>query len=351
MFNRRTLFVLGAGSSFELKIPVGLGLAKTIATKLDVRLGDNNRNIGVGDPHLLGPFRDRFPQQFNDYLRAGWRLRDGLPTAASIDDFLDMHNHDALMQTIGKATIVKSIIEAERESDLWFDQDNSRNRLVLEKLEGSWFMRFIRVLGRGIPKSNAGQIFDNVSFVVFNYDRCVEFFLLQALQAMYSLPLNDAVSIVKDLSIIHPYGTIGELPHLGNDSQVPFGGIENYDFDYIQLAQRIKTYTEQIAGSEVTNGIRNEVERAEQVVFLGFAYHAQNMLLLRPLEQFASSRPIYGTALGMSDSDVGLAIGELRSWFMSNGVLSSDPFDSIHIENQLTCAKLFDNYAKSIAGG
>jgi hypothetical protein len=351
MFKKRTLFVLGAGSSFEVKLPVGLGLAKTIAKKLDVRIGDHGKNIGEGDKYLLGKFQTRLPQQFNEYLSAGWRIRDGLPTAASIDDFLDMHSHDELMQTIGKAAIVRSIIEAERESDLFFDQNNSRNKLVLEKLEGSWFMKFIRVLGRGIPKSNAQQIFDNVSFVVFNYDRCVEFFLLQALQAMYSLPLNDAASIVQELSIIHPYGTVGELPHLDHGTQVPFGGVENYDFDYIKLAQRIKTYTEQIAGSEITNGIRNEIERAEQIVFLGFAYHAQNMLLLRPLEDLGSARPIYGTALGMSDSDVALARREMRSWFLPDHSLPSDPFNIIHIENQLTCAKLFDNYAKSIAGG
>jgi hypothetical protein len=352
MFKKRTLFVLGAGSSYEVKLPVGLGLAKDIATRLDVRLGDDNRNVGPGDKYLLGKFQNLYPQQFKQYLQAGWRIRDGLPTAASIDDFLDMHSHDEMMQTIGKAAIVRSIIEAERRSDLFFDQNNSRNKLVLEKLEGSWFMKFIRVLGRGITKRNAPQIFDNVAFVVFNYDRCVEFFLLQALQAMYSLPLNEAASIVQDLSIIHPYGTIGELPNLATNSiQVPFGGVEHHDFNYIQLAQRIKTYTEQIAGSEVANGIRNEIERAEQVVFLGFAYHAQNMLLLRPLDELGRPRHIYGTALGMSDSDVALARGELRSWFLPDHSLPSDPFNIIHIENQLTCAKLFDNYAKSIAGG
>jgi hypothetical protein len=32
MFKKKTLFVLGAGSSYEVKLPVGLGLAKTIAT-------------------------------------------------------------------------------------------------------------------------------------------------------------------------------------------------------------------------------------------------------------------------------------------------------------------------------
>ena len=70
----------------------------------------------------------------------------------------------------------------------------------------------------------------------------------------------------------------------------------------------------------------------------------------RSFEEFASSRPIYGTALGMSDSDVAIAKGELRSWFMPNDIFPSDPIESIHIENQLTCAKLLDNYAKSIAG-
>jgi hypothetical protein len=249
MFKKKTLFELGAGSSYEVNIPVGLGLAKTIGTKLDVRLGDYNKNVGEGDKYLLRQFQNQLPQQFNEYLAAGWRIRDGLPTASSIDDFLDMHSQDEMMQLIGKAAIVKSILEAEHESHIYFDQNNSRNKLVLGKMEGS------------------------------------------------------------------------------------------------------KTYTEQIAGSEVTNRIRGEVERAEQVVFLGFAYHPQNMFLLRPIEELASSKPIYGTALGMSDSDVAITMGELRSWFMPDDVLSSDPFESIHIENTLTCAKLFDNYAKSIAGG
>src|SRR5258705_12767622 len=117
MFKKRTLFVLGAGSSFELKIPVGLGLAKDIATRLDVRIGDHGKNIGAGDHFLLGKFQNLYPQQFNQYLQAGWRIRDGLATAASIDDFLDMHSHDEMMQIIGKAAIVRSIMEAERGSD------------------------------------------------------------------------------------------------------------------------------------------------------------------------------------------------------------------------------------------
>jgi hypothetical protein len=48
MLKQKTLFVLGAGPSYEVKLPVGLELAKTIATKLDVRFSDYNRNVGPG---------------------------------------------------------------------------------------------------------------------------------------------------------------------------------------------------------------------------------------------------------------------------------------------------------------
>jgi hypothetical protein len=37
MFTRRTLFVLGAGASFEADLPLGTGLAKAIRKKMDVR--------------------------------------------------------------------------------------------------------------------------------------------------------------------------------------------------------------------------------------------------------------------------------------------------------------------------
>lgn len=346
MFKKRTLFVLGAGASFEAKVPVGSELAKRIAKKLDVRIGDYGKNIGEGDGRLLGQFQDKFPADFNDYLRAAWRIRNGLPTASSIDDFLDIHNHDELMQLVGKAAIVKTILEAERESLLYYDLDDpAGRRLVLEQLEASWFVRFVRILGRNVPKANARQIFDNVSFVVFNYDRCLEFFLLSALQAMYALPLNDAVSILNNLSIIHPYGSIGNLPNLGNKNQIPFGGgTPRFDYDTIAPAKHIKTYTEQIGGSEERNGIRNEIKRAEQIIFLGFAYHEQNMLLLRPADQLARAVPIYGTALGMSGSDRATAISELESWFKRVAL------DAGRIEN-ITCAALFDNYAKSFTSG
>ena len=108
------------------------------------------------------------------------------------------------------------------------------------------------------PERNVSHIFDNVDFVIFNYDRCVEHFLINALARSYSVPNADAVFIVDALKILHPYGSIGDL------KSVPFG-IDR--LDWVEAAQGIKTYTEQVGSIGMLNDIRQKVELAECVVF------------------------------------------------------------------------------------
>ncbi len=65
---------------------------------------------------------------------------------------------------------------------------------------------------------------------------------------------------------------------------------------------------------------------------------------------------MYGTALGMSDSDVSVVTDQLGEFFPDKDMVTTinvpqiDMHDNISIENKLTCAQLFDYYAKSIAG-
>jgi quinolinate synthase len=47
--------------------------------------------------------------------------------------------------------------------------------------------------------------------------------------------------------------------------------------------------------------LATEVTRADTIVFLGFAFHTQNMLILKPAQQMLP-KDIYGTAFGMSDA-------------------------------------------------
>jgi hypothetical protein len=46
----------------------------------------------------------------------------------------------------------------------------------------------MQMIGRGTSRESIGKIFDSVTFIVFNYDRCLEQFLLHALQRLYAIP-------------------------------------------------------------------------------------------------------------------------------------------------------------------
>jgi len=301
--------------------------------------------------HFLGQFHRRFPGTINEYRQAGWAIRDGVRLTHSIDDFLDMRNlpnGDEKIQRMGKAAIAQTILTAETNSSLFFNPYSYQE--TLDKIEGTWFMKFFRLLGRGINLSNAREIFEPISFITFNYDRCIEHFLINALSLVYTISLEDAASIVRDLSIIHPYGTVGDLPLLSSNNPVPYGPLRGSDkFDYTILAERIKTYTEQIGVADETNAIRNEMRRAECIVFLGFGYHEQNLALLNPGDQLKSI-PVFGTAHGFSTHNREVIHQKIERLFQPSPprVIRYSP---VVIDQHATCASLFDDYAQSLTSG
>jgi hypothetical protein len=338
MFKRQTLFILGAGASVEAGLPAGKALAQAIGKKMDIRFQLGNRQVGAGDMELYVQMTSQLRRDVPQYQNAGWLIRDGIGLAQCIDDFLDQHRTNAHLNLYGKAAIVKSILEAERASKLYFRDVSGIERLDTDRVADTWFVKFVHMLGRGIPKEDAREIFDRVSFITFNYDRCVEHFLRLALQRLYGIRDQEAADIVSDLHIIHPYGVVGDAP---------FG---NTNANCVALAGGIKTYTEQIADAQMSAQLAGEIFRAEHIVFLGFAYHDQNMEVLRPPKPMAAAKRLFGTAHGMSDSDVDVVGHQIDAWFEGrNGTAYRSSM--IKIENKLKCADLFDHYAKSLTGG
>lgn len=345
MFKTRTLIVLGAGAGHEIGMPVGIGLAATIAGKLDVKFDDWGRELISGDRSLFEQILRLHREKANAYQKAAWTIRDGVLLSNSIDDFLDVHSQDAFVQEIGKAAIVRSILEAERHSKLYVDSSNVRNKMNLDTLINTWFVKFVRMLGRNVQHANLDAIFDNVVFINFNYDRCVEYFLLHALRSLHSIDESRALSILSKLKVIHPYGQVGPLSAASMGVRgVPFGGnLPHSDPPYFELARAIKTYTEQLNDENELEGIREEVERADRIIFLGFAFHEQNVGLLKP-RNTQPHKQIFATAVGMSASDIEVVTAQLQSFF-DPGVRYTVP---MKIEQQLTCSELFDSYNRSL---
>jgi hypothetical protein len=338
MFKHKTLFIVGAGASAELDLPVGQQLADKIRTMMDVRFERGFEPVGEGDHNLYSHLGHAYPNHRAQLHQAAWRIRDGLGLVAqSIDDFLDQHRTDELVNLYGKAAIVQAIAEAERGSKLAFDMAKGEDTFDDKQLNDTWLRRFMHMLCRGLPRENVRQVFRNTSFIVFNYDRCIEHYLIHALKRGYSLDRGVAAEIVADLNIIHPYGSIGDLRH------VPFGATR---LNCASLAQDIKTYTEQ-AGTDLRPTLFEMIDEADHVVFLGFAYYDQNMALLAPMEEL-SRKHVFGTAYGMSDADVRVVVQQLLQWFRLDARGARHPPDWINIENKLKCAGLFDYYAKSL---
>jgi hypothetical protein len=249
-----------------------------------------------------------------------------------------MHRNNPHVNQYGKAAIVKSILEAERQSALYFDPARGIAGFDTRKIANTWFVKFMHMLGRGIAKEDIRQIFNNVSFIAFNYDRCLEHFLPNALAKLYAIPEREASDIVAELRIIHPYGVVAD--------DAPFGADRA---NYLTLAGSIKTYTEQAGATDITSQLGADVGRADCIVFLGFAYHSQNMMMLRPPKP-VNQKFLYGTAYKMSDADVDVVSQQITKFFTPtlNERLRAL---RIRLESKLKSADLFDYYAKSLSGG
>ena len=179
----------------------------------------------------------------------------------------------------------------------------------LNELKKSWFFDFAKNLNDGVPKQEIYRIFDKVTFVIFNYDRCFEHFMFNTLRQLYGLSEQEAAEIMQRLKIIHPYGTIGELPWQSPEG-IPFGFTANRaNMEY--MIRRIKTYTEQIEKSATLGALKDAVVNADTIVFLGFSYHPENMKLLTVDHSGAIER-VFGTAKDISAADIAIIKKHVR---------------------------------------
>ena len=306
MFKAKTVFVLGAGASAEVCLPVGEALKGIIAEKIDIQFEDFGRGLISGDIRIVNALRElvRLPDgragDINPYRHAAQRLRDALPHVKSIDHALYTHSDDELANVCGKLGIVVSILEAERKSKIYYSM-NDPQKLKFDDLPVTWFARFVNLLIENVKIKEADSIFDNVTFISFNYDRCIEYYLHEALQKSFSLDKNAVAEIMKRLKIFHPYGCVGKLSWQEPDIalQVPYGA-ERYDL--LKLSKQILTFNETVDEKAEIDKIAYEIRDAKIIVFLGFGFHEQNLKLIDPVVN-SNSKRVYATPLGISHSN------------------------------------------------
>ena len=108
------------------------------------------------------------------------------------------------------------------------------------------------------------------------------------------------------LKILHPYGTVGNLPWQSRRSAVRFGG-EKIDNDLATLSDQIRIYNEEIDDKTKIEELRTAMAEAKRFVFLGFHFHRQNVELLSPEADkpvLKGTVSIYATRVSRSPADM-----------------------------------------------
>lgn len=273
-----------------------------------------------------------------DYLRAAAKIKQAIPTMTSIDAFIESHRDDSGVEICGKLAICHAILQKERDCSLFSLEMKNTHETVFHKLETTWYNLLFQRLASGLRRKNIQSIFDDIYVISFNYDRTFEQFLYHALMNFFSVDHMEAAEVMRALGIWHPYGTVGNLPWEAKGRIVNFGQ-EAYGQMLVDCASEIKTFTERLEDTEQVNQARNKVSAADTIVFLGFAFHPQNMTIMKPTSSIASR--IYATSLGSSQADCDSTADDLRLFVNNSGV---NPF----INSSWRCADLFSQNKTSI---
>lgn len=350
MFKSKTVFIVGAGASCEADLPSGDKLKGQIASLLDIRF-DDGWNQSSGDHAITHALRQvvKLPDgrqgNINPYLQKAWRIRDVVPAAAiSIDNFLDAHRGDQAMELCGKLGIVRSILNAEASSKL-APPERGQDRFSLRRLAGTWYVGFFQMLTENVAKADVASVFDNVSIITFNYDRCIERFIVQALADYYELDDGHAAEIASKLRIYHPYGQVGRLPWQQMRGSVPFGAQSE---NLLSLAGQIKTFTEGLDDEDLVARMHGEIMEADTLVFLGFAFHPINMELLTPPDE-GMVRRVFGTTYGMSKADEAEIAGDITRLLRRHAL---EFHEQVELQPELasvTSGEFFKQYFRSMS--
>jgi hypothetical protein len=303
-----TVVVIGAGASKAFGLPLGGELSKLVGEQVTLRRDDYG-NTGWSNSALHSAFRNVPGFSASEMGRASHRIASGISLLRSVDDYLYIHGEDQAVVQAGKAAIAAVILEAESKSPLryldHYDQERAKRALI--DLGSSWISTLVGLLSPRYRTRDADRIFEDITFINFNYDRCVEVALASLLVAVYGIEQPRAQRIVSQSRIIHPYGRIGLLPWEGDPSGFSFGS-EPQRIDLIAASQRIRTLTEPYEIDQDRALISTAFDEAARVVFLGFGFHEQNCDLLFSGVKRPSGAPVnvFATAFGGSQSDLRL---------------------------------------------
>jgi len=280
MIDRSICFVLGAGASVPYGLPTGPGL-KDLLVEQCARKNrpECSALLGAGFGH----------DELTEFVH-GFRMS----RQSSIDSFLASRPQ---FFGVGKAAIAATILTLEQS-----------HRLHPSDPTDDWISHVWTHLQS--PKQ-ASFAMNRLSFVTFNYDRSVEQSLCDAYSNTYGVTWDVACARVEEtIPIVHVHGSLGALP-TSVRAGVPYDlPLEHADLK--DVAAQITVLSEAHEDSSEVSSARALVAGAHRVVFLGCAYHRENMRRLGVGDKPLGAERI-GSGYGLTERE---ADNLSRTWFV-----------------------------------
>lgn len=337
----KTAFIIGAGASADFGLPLGEEFKKSIKSVLDtddVFADPFTRQKHLRHEHVLSALVSHSKVDFNSAMLIAREIFGGIDFDGSIDEFLHSKREVPALVDLGRMAIIQAILDCERRSKL-FNPTFSRNAWTPHsKAQHSWVKHFFVWLTRGRTLDELPSRFEQTCLIVFNYDRCAETFLNNAIRSKYNVSEEAANEVLKHLTIVHPYGSAGRLPsqsHLPSPSMA--FGEEPDSQELIRILPEIRTFTQ---GADSDTGvvplIAELLSSANTIAFIGFGFANQNLKLLTPATKRRTT--IIGTAIGLSQINLDSLTQKLEVIFGDRS--------PVHLDSSVNSSSLIHHFSQ-----
>ncbi len=290
-----TVFIIGAGANVPFEFPTARSLRKEIITNfghlyLNSFFKENRKFPSYG---VQSEFVKQFIKDFN------------LSSIYSIDYFIA---RNPKYESIGKDAIILMLSQYEQNSR--FRENTTNNN---EDWYSLLYNKMIEDLKNPSSFNDISSV--NYSFITFNYDRSLEFFLTESIFSSFE-NLNSSQALretMAQIPIKHVYGSLGNIPFSNNDASLRFGASLTKE-QMILIRDEILTVSEH---NKLDEDITELITEADKIFFLGFAFDRINLRNIGLPKLFKSHQKIYATSIGLNDR----FIFELKDYIIKQNLL------------------------------
>ena len=276
MINKQTVLILGAGASFPYGFPLGEKLFNMVIDDHSTDLPKRMSETGFNQVEL-GNFRSA--------------LRRSL--FPSVDAFLEVNES---FMDIGKAVMAYFLIRCEREDKLYTTANTQ-----------DWY-RYLYNIMHSVELDEFAN--NKISFITYNYDRSLEYRLLNALKFGFpDVSSEKAASILDSIPIIHVHGELGKLKELDSNGREYHPVVSSQE---IKIAMNgIGVVSEDKDNNPAYLRAHEVLKSAKNVIFLGFGYHPKNVERLQLDKNLSTEARVLGTIIGMTKDEVRYNVAHL----------------------------------------